>query len=161
MSKRQHITEEQGIHKEWYVTARTMKPEGLDDFIHHLMDDYSHDYGTICHALTAGGIATMWAMNSGKQGGITGFQAGAVMWEFIRNWMSIEGNMKLVQYNDMLYPQYENKFAKTITTECFHALQDKAREKLVESGMMHNRVQLHMQSIVDGVVPFGYTLGDD
>ena len=36
------------------------------------------DYGTVCHAIALSAVART------AQGGITGFQAGAVMWEFIK-----------------------------------------------------------------------------
>lgn len=88
--EKQHITESMEVHKEWYAQANEQTIETLPSFINHLMNDYSHDYGTICHAITAGGLATMSAMNNSDQGGITGFQAGEIMWKFIRNWNHAE-----------------------------------------------------------------------
>src|SRR5690349_20327046 len=70
------ITEESGEHKQWYVDAHApeMTLETLPEFLRHLTEDYHHDYGTICHALAAGAIATAYAMDRSPQGGITGFQ---------------------------------------------------------------------------------------
>ena len=58
------------------------------------------DYGTVCHAIALSAVATAWAANKTAQGGITGFQAGAVMWEFIKNWSysSNKTGMRLVDY---------------------------------------------------------------
>ena len=153
------ITEEMDVHKDWYKQAKEQTRETLTDFIDHLSNDYEHDYGTICHALTAGAIATAWVINRGPQGGITGFQAGAVMWEFIRNWNHVEGPLRLVDYKNMLYPQYEDDFQKTMSKDAWEYLQKKAKEGLADTGGTPN-VRMHWQSIVDGIVPFGYKIED-
>lgn len=158
MSK-QAITEEMKVHEEWFNEAREMTMDKLPEFLRHLMEDYGHDYGTICHALTAGAIATAWAMDRAPQGGITGFQAGFIMWGFIRHW-SYESNkcgMKIVDYDNMLYPQYEHKFEKTISESVWKILQDEAKKKLDKvDKYTHEAVVQHWRSIVDGKVPFGY-----
>lgn len=154
------ITEEMKVHEKWYVEAREMTLDKLPEFLERLMTSYQHDYGTICHALAAGAVATAWAMNSHGGGGITGFQAGAVMWEFIRSWHNLEGPAKLVDYRDMLYPQYSDKFQKTITKETWEWIQSQAMEKLKEDGAC-DEVAAHFRSIADGTVPFGYVVKDD
>ena len=118
--------------------------------------EYEHDYGTICHALSAVAVQAARVMDRQSQGGITGF----VMWEFIRNWMHIEGAASLVQYEHMLYPQYAGKFDKTISADIFKWLQEEAVKRLADSEYMHPNVVAHMESIVGGVVPFGYTIKD-
>lgn len=149
------ITEEDGIHKDWYKK----NPKNLEElmkFLKSLQEDYSHDYGTICHALAAGAVATCHALNSGPQGGITGFQAGAVMWEFIRYWMGYKDEpMRLLRYKNMLYPQYEKDY-RTISKETWDWLQSKAKERLSAKGHAHGAVVAHWKSIIDGKVPFGY-----
>ena len=89
----------------WFAEPAT----SIDEFIKKLNDQYEHDYGTVCHAMAAVAVQAAKAFNDSEQGGITGFQAGAVMWEFIKRFMHLEGPMRLVQYNDMLYPQYFEK----------------------------------------------------
>ena len=159
---RKRITEEMGVHTEWYETARNMTPDKLDTFLKHLMDDYHHDYGTICHALAAGGVATMWAMNKHPEGGITGFQASAIMWEVVQHWMSYKGPLRLVQFDHMLYPQYAEIFDRTITKYTWEYLQKTAKEQLEQKdGHACKDVVAHWQSIVDGKVPFGYTVVDN
>lgn len=44
-TRRKQITEEMGIHKEWYKEAHKVKMDNLMDFINHLLNDYWHDYG--------------------------------------------------------------------------------------------------------------------
>lgn len=160
---RKAITEkDKEIIESWFKEAKEgMNMEKLPAFLSHLMNDYEHDYGTICHALVAGAIATCWAMdNDPHQGGITGFQAGFVMWGFITRWMHKEGPLKLMEYHDMLYPQMENKFEKTVSPDTWKWLQDEAR-KLLEDKSTDNfppspSVKAHWESIVAGNVPFGY-----
>jgi hypothetical protein len=96
--------------------------------------------------------------------GITGFQAGFVMWDFIRQWQydRNETRLKIVDYDKMLYPQYDNEFEKTITSKQFEKMQEVAAKRLQGDMMfVHPGVAKHWQSIVDGVVPFGYKISDD
>ena len=67
--------------------------------------------------------------------------------------------MRLVNYDDMLYPQYDHKFAKVLDHGMWAYLQKAAAEKLAQH---HGapEVQAHWQSIVDGVVPFGYRVAE-
>jgi chemotaxis regulatin CheY-phosphate phosphatase CheZ len=150
------------IKAEWFGKAKDIKTvDELTDFIDHLLKDYSHDYGTVCHAITAMVLATAW-MGSHIEG-ITGFQAGCVMWGFIRHWMFDNNTcgLKILDYDNMLYPQYADRFAKTIKEETFRKLQETAKQKLAEVGMAHSAVRSHWQSIVNGEVPFGYTIVKD
>ena len=94
--------------------------------------------------------------------GITGFQAGCVMWDFIKDW-SFRGNkcgLKIVNYDDMLYPQYNYKFQKTIKKDTFEALQKAAENNLKKHQFSSSAVIKHWKSIVDGNVPFGYIIED-
>lgn len=160
---RQVITEEMGVHKEWFVQADEITPETLDAFIKHLINDYDHDYGTICHAIVAGAVATAKAIDRSPQGGITGFQAGCIMWGFIEHYNHIKGPARLVEFEDMLYPQYENRFAKTITKETWEHLQQKAKELLSDNteDNVSPRVWNHWELVRDGMIPFGYEVAAD
>ena len=80
---KQTISEEMNSQDEWYKEADTMTMDKLPAFLDHIMNDYNHDYGTICHAITAGGLATMHALDRSDAGGITGFQAGCIMWHIV------------------------------------------------------------------------------
>jgi hypothetical protein len=159
--EKQVITEEMNVHAEWYKEAQDQTLETLPAFLQKLATEFEHDYGTICHALASSAIASAWAMNRTEQGGITGFQAGAVMWEFIKHW-GYGGELKplrLFDYSNMLYPQYEEYFEKNISEDTWKWLQTQAAEQLSdENAMMHTEVRNHLQSIVNGVVPFGYAV---
>jgi hypothetical protein len=131
---KQAINEEMKMHEEWFKEAKDMTMEKLPEFLRHLMEDYQHDYGTICHALGAGAIATAWALDRYPQGGITGFQAGFVMWDFIRNW-SYSGNktgLKIIDYDNLLYPQFGDKFEKVITADTWRNVQEQAKLRIAD-----------------------------
>jgi hypothetical protein len=155
------ITEADKIHEQWYVDARTQTVETLPAFLRHLCEDYGHDYGTICHAVAAAALGAAHAVNHSPAGGITGFQAGAVMWEFISHWQSLEGHpLRLVDYFELLYPQYASKFEKTITPETHAALKVEATKRLAgfSDGLGHPDVKAHMDKVAGGWLPFGFTV---
>lgn len=154
------ITEEQDqdVIKGWYERARAIQnTEELTAFINDLTGKYKHDYGTICHAVAAAALAGAYTVNSHPtQGGITGFQSGAVFWEFAQHWMHINGPAKLMQYEQMLYPQNEESFAPILKPAVMKWLQEEAKKKLEEAPSAHPNVRAHWERIVDGRSPFGY-----
>ena len=72
-----------------------------------------------------------------------------------------ECGMKIVDYDEMLYPQYEYKYQRTMRRDIFDALQKTAKKRLEESEYAHPDVIKHWKSIVDGNVPFGYVVTDN
>lgn len=128
----------------------------LISFIELVKDECNTDYGTAPRAIAQAASATAWYL--AKEMGITGFQAGFVMWDFIRNWNYTNNKcgMRIVDYDDMLYPQYDYKFEKVISQDTWEVLQKEAKERLETIPNAHVRVKEHWQSIVDGKVPFGY-----
>lgn len=146
------------ILQEWEAQAKDMTLEKLPEFLNHLLNDYQHGYGTICHAIAIGSVAAALAMDKDEQGGITGFQGSAVMFEFMKKWdLGLRDvPFKLVNFENMLYPQYCDKFQKTITNKTWEYLQQKAKQNLDERGMVHPDVKKHWEEIVEGIVPFGY-----
>lgn len=147
------------IREEWFTQAKNIKDtKELMAFIDHLFNDYVHDYGTVVHAISASVLATAWMGVSMED--ITGFQAGFILWGFIKNW-SYSNNktgLRIINYDDMLYPQHEEKFNKKISSSTWNALQKEAKILLETSCDYPTNpdVVAHWQSIVDGVVPFGY-----
>lgn len=157
------ITEDMHLQDEWFKKAESMKPDDFPEFFRELTEDYEHDYGTVCHAMAAIGLAAMWAFNKseGARGGITGFQAGCVMWEVIRH-MNYEDNkcgLRLLNMDDLLYPQYEHKF-RSISSNTWEAVQEEAQKRLSERGTAHPNVVAHWKSIVNGKIPFGLRIED-
>ena len=158
------ITEKDKEEVKWYADAKNQTLSTLPSFINHLLVDYEHDYGTICKAIAAAMLGAGYAVNNSNQGGITGFQAGSVMWEFIKEWSYSNNScgLKILDYDNMLYPQYNNMFDKTISANTFKALQEMAKKNLLERNKehIHPDVLNHWKSIADGKIPFGYTIKD-
>lgn len=162
------ITEEMHLEKEWFEQARKQKLETLPEFMNHILNDYCHDYGTICHAISACALAAAWAANHSDQGGITGFQSGAVMWDFVRQWTYTNNktSLRIINYDKMLYPQNKGDFeGRTINQSTWKALQNEAKRLLdeIDSGeeSAADPVIAHWKSIVNGVVPFGFKIKND
>jgi hypothetical protein len=159
MSEKREITEKDRVQDEWYKEAKTITEETLPAFIHKLINDYVHDYGTICHAVAAAAIAGAYAIEHSPTGGITGFQSGAVMWEFVQEWLYERGKpLALVRYENMLYPQYDFKFEKVIDEDTWTWLQEQAKKELDNASIadVAPSVISHWKNIVAGKVPFGY-----
>lgn len=152
-----------------FVVKEQLKKErkdikSFDDlvaFLQRVKDNCNTGYDTAPRAIAQAALATAWYLASDF--GITGFQAGFVMWDFIRDWQysDNECGMKIVNYDDMLYPQCEYKYEKTISRDTFEALQKTAKKNLEESEYAHPNVINHWKSIVDGNVPFGYVIRED
>lgn len=134
--------------------------DDLVAFLQRVKDNCNTGYGTAPRAIAQAALATAWFLSSDF--GITGFQASFVMWDFIRDWLYSynECGMKIVDYDDMLFPQYEHKYEKTIRSDVFEALQKAAKKKLEETEYAHPAVIKHWKSIADGNVPFGYVVRD-
>lgn len=130
--------------------------DDLVNYIQNIKDNYNIGYGTAPRAIAQAALATAWYLS--KEFGITGFQAGCVMWDFIRDWSYPHNKcgLKIVDYDDMLYPQYDYKFQKTISLDTYEALQKTAKENLEDTKYAHVNVVKHWQSIADGNIPFGY-----
>ena len=150
--------------KQLYKEAMKQTPDTIGDFVKHAMCDFPHDYGSVCVAVAACALAGVYAADSLPQGGITGFQAGFVMWEFVRQ-LNYRGNkcgLRMIDYDNMLFPQYAHKFEKTISSDIWKLLQEEAQRKLEEDSDYANPdVINHWKSIVDGVVPFWYKIEEE
>ena len=155
---REQVTEESKVHEKWYDEAHKVQSiKEAAAFAKHLIEHHQHDYGTICHALSAGALAMAYAMNCHDNGGITGFQSGFVMWGFVQHWLGLKGHpLRLVDYDKMLYPQYVHDFETTITSDAWAYLQKEAQKNLANNEQAAPSVRAHWQTIVDGKVPFCY-----
>ena len=137
--------------------------EDLTTFLKDVEDNGNYGYGGAPRAMAQACLAVGYYL-SGKFG-ITGFQAGFVMWDFIKDWMyrDNETGLKLVDYDKMLYPQYQDKFEKTIRPDTWEALQKTAKEWLNQDRGydVHPAVIAHWKSVANGNIPFGYSISDD
>ena len=107
--KKIQITEEDFPEREWLEEARKQTSETLPKFIGHLMNDYEHDYGTCVKAVSAAMLGTFWAFN--RQEGFSSFQVGFIPWLLMKEfWGNSEFGRRVINYDDMLFPQCEYKF---------------------------------------------------
>lgn len=134
--------------------------DDLIDFLRYVKENCNSGYGEAPRAIAQASLAVAWKFAGWFD--ITGFQASCAMWDFIQDWQyrSNKCGLKMVDYDEMLYPQYDYKFEKTIKRHTWEALQKRARELLAEDRGV-DEVREHWQSIADGKVPFGYTVIDD
>lgn len=141
--------------------ASEMTLENLPEFINRLSNlGFSYDGSVKATGLAC--VATAWALC--RKFGLTGFQASCVNWEFLLGWYYTHNvcGMKIVDYDDMLYPQYEYKFDKVIPKHIWDKIQEEANKNLSETdGMVSKDVVAHWKSITDGKIPFGYKIKED
>lgn len=129
--------------------------DDLFAFLRDVEDNYNSGYGAAPHAIAQGALAVAWYLSGVF--GITGFQAGATLWDFIRDWSfpSNKCGMKIVDYDNMLYPQYGYKFAgQTISKDVWKRLQEEAVKNIGTEFDASGAVFAHWVSIAQGVVPF-------
>lgn len=156
------ITEKNHFEDQWFMQAETQTLETLPEFINHLMNDYEHDYGTIVKATAAAMIATFNACDQSEQGGFTGSQAGFIPWFMMdKFWGESNVGRRVIDFEQMLYPQYEYQFEKTMSPKFWNKLQEIAKEKMKEPvSNFHPVVREHISKIAAGQIPFGYTIKD-
>ena len=164
ISEKRSITEDnKAIINEWYYLAETANMGDLHSIINHIMNDYNHDYGSYVHAVAACSVATAWAC--GKE--LTGFQASCVGLEFLMHWTYdyIKSGISIINWDNMLYPQYEDTFDKVIPKKIWENLQKEAQSRVADfydhvdtNKYIVSKVIQHQKSIADGNPPFGYSI---
>jgi len=70
----------------------------------------------------------------------------------------VESHKRVLDYDLMLYPQYEYYYDKVIPLGFWEWMRKDAQRLLDEAPDATPKVRTHWQSIVDGVVPFGYKI---
>jgi len=148
---------------QWMERAKTVSSmEDLTNFLGELID-FKHDYNTIVEAVVAGMYATLKALDRSKAGGLSGFQASVIGLKLLAEINGWRGPFRVLVYNNMLFPQYADRFERTIDPSTWSWLRDEAKRLLTETRDEpvgpSPRVVAHWKSIVEGFqIPFGYTL---
>ena len=157
------------VKKRWFKKAEKQTFRMLPKFIEEIQE---HDainwdktasdtcYEMACHATAAIALGAAWA--AAEAFGITNFQASHAMWDFIREWQYSDNKtgLKIIDFDNMLYPQYDYRFDKTISTKTWRAIQAEAKRRLEEHPEACFEVVMHWQRIANGEVPFGYSVSD-
>ena len=142
----------------WREAKECQSIDAAADLARRLVSDYRHDYGTICHAIAVAAIAMAHAVERSPEGGITGFQAGAVSWMLLKHWNDWpDGPRRIVDYANLLYPAYDHHFTE-IDRETANWLTRRAQELLAEhdgpSGLhVHPHVRARWESVAAGRLP--------
>lgn len=150
----------QGYKEEIETKAKAVKTkEDLDNLLNEITIK-DHDYDSIVRACWAAMLGAFNYVNRSPVGGISGFQARFIGCAAIMEFMGIKKDspVRIVQYDNMLYPQYHEHFDKIISQETWKYLQEEARKNLEENTSANPRVIQHWQSVVNGKVPFGYEI---
>lgn len=144
--------------------SKVKTKKDLDKLLNEIIESKDLDYGKIVYAICGAMKATCNYIDNSKVGGITGFQAGFIGWEMIKEYTITYNNqfgMKILNYGDLLYPRYEYKFEKTITKDTWEALREQAYENIRNIPDAHPNVLNHWKSIIDGEVPFGFVIKEN
>ena len=126
------MNKELELRKEWLDKSRKQTLETLPDFIQNILHECPMTYNFAPHVVGIIASAAAWATND--KVGLTGFQAGFTLWDIIDGWMHESSvGRRLIDYDKMLYPQYEDYFTeKTIPKHMWKNLQKEARKEVTE-----------------------------
>ena len=133
--------------------AKKQTPDTISDFIKKL-ESANHSYDSIVRASAIAAIAGASAIDNGKKGGITGFQAGFVPLFFTMIYKNItDVPIAIHRYDDLLQPCNEEKF----TTISMGTWQWVVKEAVKRLGHLPVRLSVfhHLLKIISGEVPFG------
>jgi len=147
-----------------YGKAKQVKTkEDLDNLLKEVIESKDLDYGKIVYAMCGCMKATMNYIDRSPVGGITGFQASFIGWEMVREYLcrTNETALKILDFDDLLYPQYKYKFDKVIDKNLWNILKEQAKKKLVEHPDAAPKVRKHWKSVAAGKVPFGYKVKEE
>ena len=150
---------EQAYKKKIYKKADNVKTkDDLDKLLNEVAKDKTLDYGKAVYGISACMIAVLNYINR-QAYGITGFQASCIGWEMVRKLLTdSKVGIVLLDFENMLYPQYEERFSKTIDKEMWEELQKIAKRNLRKHIGACQEVIDHWKAIAKGTIPFGYEL---
>lgn len=149
------IKEADNVQEDWYKEAKVCKMEELTPFVTKLLDDYSHDADTIVHAMVAGCLATISAMNAHKEGDIGQSQAHKLLGLFVRKWAQIEGPAKLWSWAGLLHPGNEPQLM-VVQPDVIDWLKNQAAALLKAGKYSDEAHRQHLIKITEGQFPWGF-----
>ena len=151
-----------------YKKANDIKTkEDLDNLLNEILNSKEIDYGKIVYAMSGAMLGVARFIDRSEIGGITGFQAGFIGWEMVRDFLITDNKtgMRIIDYDKMLYPQHKEDFKKTISKHIWGNLQAQAKIYLKEieekKEHAHPKVIKHWKKIAKGKVPFGFKVSKE
>jgi hypothetical protein len=143
--------------EEWYAEAYKMDLERLPEFIRRMLISKPDQDEGILHALVAGALATVVAMSKAYGKPMDEANAEKLMYRFIARWRGINGPIRLLRFEHMLYPMLKANFASNISSDTWGWLQEAAARKLLKAKNPKAEWRWHWQKIAqEKEVPFGW-----
>lgn len=117
----------------------------------------SRDYGAIVEACSVMMNASFNLLNPG----ISGFQAGCLMWMMIKKYgmYGDDSMLSIRDFREIIYPQMGYKF-RSIPKDFWQQAQDLAKKQLIDFKGSES-VKKHMETVANGQIPFGLIVSDD
>lgn len=130
-------------------------PKTLDELNAYIktLTDRPHDYGTCVYAMSLAAVAAYHYV-AGKVGA-TGFQAGCADMDILRRTRGIKGGFRLLDYDNLLYPQYCNAEHFPSYTDLLadpkisERIAEQAKQKLASSESAHPAVKAHWERLAN------------
>jgi hypothetical protein len=152
---KQLVKANDGLQEQWYEQARQQTLETMPEFIRYLLDEYSHDAQTIVHAMVAGCLATLSAMNAHPEGDLGPSQSSQLLGLFIRKWARLDGPAKIMSWAALLDPEYEDQCMR-VPEEVSLYLRSLARQVLDSKTYKNESHRIHLERIEQGEMPWGF-----
>ena len=148
----------------WEELSKKADKLTIDEIVSYMneLETVGKGYENSIKATGLAAVAAAWIMC--KKLGLTGFQASCVNFEFLKEWFysSNKSGIGIIDYDNMLYPQYKYKFEKTISEDMWNSIRQAAIDNIKEVEETHSpvskRVYNHWKKIAEGKVPFGYKI---
>lgn len=149
----------------WFDRAQRMRSAvELADFVSDLADRPDHSMESIVHAAAAAAVAAsavvLTSASAEKLGAYQSVTAHNLMaWRYIEEFGGFdEGPKRMLQYQQMLYPRFADKFGKKIDRATMDWLVVKAKEILESGRSLHSSVRFHLEGLACGIPPFEFEI---
>lgn len=122
---------------------------------------------TIVHAAAIAALASASVVANSAKGVALKMDSspeahGLVVWKFLEEFGGFDdGPKRIIQYRKMLYPRFEQYFAKTIDRSTMNWMIDQAKITLQSGRELHPSVRFHLEGVAAGIPPFGYSVSDE
>lgn len=139
--------------RDYILGKKVESPEELAELAKEICEKFNFDYGVVPRSI--GAFLVVAANYFCHEMGVTGFQAGFIMYDFIRGFMYPHNKcgIRVVDYDELLYPQYIEKHT-TIPESVWNNIMREAKTKLDEDKVYcHPCVVQYWQDVSKGIVP--------
>jgi hypothetical protein len=158
-------TGDAGLIATWFDRAQHMRSAvELADFVSDLAERPDHSMESIVHAAAAVAVAAsavvLRSPSAEKLGAYHSVMAHNLMaWRYIEEFGGFDdGPKRMLQYQQLLYPRFADKFGKKIDRATMDWLIAKAKEILESGRTLHSSVRFHLEGISCGIPPFGFEI---